>query len=45
VPDGLEALLQDPDPARATRAMEAMLQMTKLDIAAMHAAADGRSGD
>ncbi len=41
VPAGLEDLLTAPDPARAARAMEAMLSMGKLDIAALHAAADG----
>ncbi len=39
VPDGLGALLSDPDPARAGRAMKAMLGMSKLDLAAMQAAA------
>jgi len=42
VPAGWEALFTDPDPARANRAMEAMLGMKKLDIAALEAAADGR---
>ena len=32
---------RDPDPARAQRAMAAMLQMVKLDIAALEKAADG----
>jgi predicted 3-demethylubiquinone-9 3-methyltransferase (glyoxalase superfamily) len=41
VPDGMDELFADPDPARATRAMEAMLGMRKLDIAALHAAAEG----
>ncbi|MFD9902969.1 VOC family protein [Streptomyces sp. NPDC059063] len=40
VPDGLGALIADPDPARAQRAMQAMLTMQKLDIAALRAAAD-----
>lgn len=39
-PVGMERLLQDPDPARADRAMRAMLQMVKLDLAALEAAAD-----
>jgi len=34
-------LLADPDPDRRNRAMEAMLGMRKLDIAALRAAADG----
>jgi predicted 3-demethylubiquinone-9 3-methyltransferase (glyoxalase superfamily) len=41
VPRGLGALLSDPDPARAARAMQAMMDMKKLDLAAMRAAADG----
>ena len=32
VPSALIAMIQDPDPARAGRAMTAMLQMKKLDI-------------
>jgi predicted 3-demethylubiquinone-9 3-methyltransferase (glyoxalase superfamily) len=42
VPDELEKLLADPDQGRAQRAMAAMLQMRKIDIAAVRAAADGR---
>jgi predicted 3-demethylubiquinone-9 3-methyltransferase (glyoxalase superfamily) len=41
VPTGMEELFTDPDPTRAERAMKAMLQMSKLDIAALRAAADG----
>jgi predicted 3-demethylubiquinone-9 3-methyltransferase (glyoxalase superfamily) len=41
VPDGMEELFSDPDPARAERAMKAMLEMKKLNIAALRAAADG----
>lgn len=41
VPDGLGALLGDPDAGRARRAMQAMMGMRKLDLAAMRAAADG----
>jgi predicted 3-demethylubiquinone-9 3-methyltransferase (glyoxalase superfamily) len=37
---GLAALMTDPDPARRNRAVGAMMQMKKLDIAAMQAAAD-----
>ncbi|HEX5588617.1 MAG TPA: VOC family protein [Acidimicrobiia bacterium] len=41
VPEGMDALLNDPDEARAQRAMKAMLGMQKLDLAALLAAADG----
>jgi predicted 3-demethylubiquinone-9 3-methyltransferase (glyoxalase superfamily) len=41
VPEGLAALLGDPDPVRAERAMQAMLTMRKLDIGAMERAAAG----
>jgi predicted 3-demethylubiquinone-9 3-methyltransferase (glyoxalase superfamily) len=41
VPSVLQKLLSDPDPARAGRAMRAMLGMVKLDIAALQAASDG----
>ena len=40
VPRALNELLADPDPARADRAMQAMLKMTKLDVAELQAAAD-----
>jgi predicted 3-demethylubiquinone-9 3-methyltransferase (glyoxalase superfamily) len=40
VPDGLAALLSDPDPGRASRAVQAMLTMSKLDLDVMRAAAD-----
>ena len=40
VPKALNELLADPDPARADRAMQAMLKMTKLDVAELQAAAD-----
>jgi predicted 3-demethylubiquinone-9 3-methyltransferase (glyoxalase superfamily) len=39
VPAALPALLSDPDPARAQRAMAAMMDMGKLDIDALRAAA------
>ncbi|GAC1344756.1 MAG: VOC family protein [Myxococcales bacterium] len=39
VPTELGKVLGDPDPARARRAMEAMLQMSKLDIEALRRAA------
>jgi predicted 3-demethylubiquinone-9 3-methyltransferase (glyoxalase superfamily) len=42
VPDRLTELLDDPDPGRAERAMRAMLQMGKIEIAELEAAADGR---
>jgi predicted 3-demethylubiquinone-9 3-methyltransferase (glyoxalase superfamily) len=41
VPAILEELMRDPDPGRSSRATQAMLQMSKLDIAALKAAADG----
>jgi len=41
VPEGLSALLSDPDAARAARAMQAMLAMSKIDLAAIRTAADG----
>jgi predicted 3-demethylubiquinone-9 3-methyltransferase (glyoxalase superfamily) len=40
IPTALGRLLGDPDPARAQRAMRAMLQMQKIDIAALERAAD-----
>ena len=43
VPTRLPELLNDPDPARARRAMEAMMEMGKLDIAALERAANGES--
>ena len=41
VPTRLAELLMDRDPARAERAMAAMMQMKKLDIAALERAAAG----
>ena len=41
VPSQLTALLGDPDPARAGRAMRAMLAMNKLDIDLLERAAEG----
>jgi len=41
VPTGMDELFADADPARADRAMKAMLGMGKLDIAALREAADG----
>jgi predicted 3-demethylubiquinone-9 3-methyltransferase (glyoxalase superfamily) len=40
VPTGMEELFADPDPKRAERAMRAMLEMRKIDIAALRSAAD-----
>ena len=40
VPEGWETMFADADPARANRAMQAMLGMQKLDITALEAAAD-----
>jgi len=41
VPSRLTDLLSDPDPARTERVSKAMLQMKKMDIAALQAAYDG----
>jgi predicted 3-demethylubiquinone-9 3-methyltransferase (glyoxalase superfamily) len=41
VPKRLMELAQDKDPGRATRTMQAMMKMVKLDIAALERAADG----
>jgi len=41
VPSGMDELFADPDPERAQRAMQAMLGMGKLDVAALRDAADG----
>jgi len=40
VPAGMEELLSDPDEGRSQRAMKAMLGMKKIDVAALHQAAD-----
>jgi predicted 3-demethylubiquinone-9 3-methyltransferase (glyoxalase superfamily) len=40
VPDGMDEVFNDPDPERARRAMQAMLGMTKLDVAELRRAAD-----
>src|SRR5262245_48651505 len=42
VPKRLHELLADPDQNRSRRAMEAMLKMSKLNIAELERAADGR---
>ena len=41
IPRRLQQLLGDPDPDRARRAMEAMLKMTKIEIAELESAANG----
>ena len=41
VPEALQRLLGDPDPERAQRAMGAMLQMKKIDVSELEAAAGG----
>ncbi len=41
VPREMERLMGGPDPASAKRAMQAMMTMTKIDLAAMAKAADG----
>lgn len=41
IPTALGRLMSDPDPAKAQRVMQAMLQMDKLDIAALQQAHDG----
>ena len=40
-PEGIDEIFSDADPARAQRAMQAMLQMRKLDAEALRRAADG----
>jgi len=40
IPDRLMELIRDPDPERSHRAVQAMLQMHRIDIAAVEAAAD-----
>jgi predicted 3-demethylubiquinone-9 3-methyltransferase (glyoxalase superfamily) len=41
VPKALGQLMGDPDPEKAQRVMQAMLKMTKLDVAALQRAHDG----
>ena len=43
VPHRLTELVTDADPARASRALKAMLEMRRIDIAAIEAAADAGS--
>jgi predicted 3-demethylubiquinone-9 3-methyltransferase (glyoxalase superfamily) len=40
VPSEMMTLLQDPDPGRAQRAMDAMMQMKRIDVAEIRRAAD-----
>lgn len=42
VPTALGRLMGDPDPVKSARVMQAMLKMTKLDIAALQRAYDGK---
>jgi predicted 3-demethylubiquinone-9 3-methyltransferase (glyoxalase superfamily) len=42
IPTCLGTLLNDPNPVKAKRVMEAMLQMNKIDIKTLQAAYDGR---
>lgn len=41
VPEAFPRLLNDPDPKRAERGMQAMMKMEKLDVAALEAAVNG----
>jgi predicted 3-demethylubiquinone-9 3-methyltransferase (glyoxalase superfamily) len=41
IPERMGELLSDPDPERRQRAMQAMLQMQKIDLEVMEAAANG----
>jgi predicted 3-demethylubiquinone-9 3-methyltransferase (glyoxalase superfamily) len=43
VPTVLGKMLQDPDPIRANRVMQAMMQMIKLDVAALTKAYEGEA--
>jgi predicted 3-demethylubiquinone-9 3-methyltransferase (glyoxalase superfamily) len=43
VPTVLIELVQDKDPAKSARVMQAMLQMTKIDIAGLQRAYDGKA--
>jgi predicted 3-demethylubiquinone-9 3-methyltransferase (glyoxalase superfamily) len=42
IPTVLSKMLQDKDPQKAKRVMDAMLKMTKIDIAALQQAYDGK---
>lgn len=41
VPDALMEYMTDPDPEKASRTMQAMLKMKKLDVAGLKRAHDG----
>jgi predicted 3-demethylubiquinone-9 3-methyltransferase (glyoxalase superfamily) len=41
-PERLETMINDPDPAKAKRTMDAMMDMVKLDIAALEKAYEGK---
>jgi predicted 3-demethylubiquinone-9 3-methyltransferase (glyoxalase superfamily) len=41
VPEALPRMLHDEDPVKATRVMEAMIQMVKIDVAKLQAAYNG----
>jgi predicted 3-demethylubiquinone-9 3-methyltransferase (glyoxalase superfamily) len=41
VPEGMDELFSDPDKTKAERAMRAMFEMKKIDVAALRAAAEG----
>ncbi len=41
VPTGMDEVVADPDPEVARRAMQAMLWMRKIDVAALRAAGGG----
>jgi predicted 3-demethylubiquinone-9 3-methyltransferase (glyoxalase superfamily) len=43
VPDGMDEMFSHPDPERAKRAFQAMMKMSKLDIATLQRAADGEA--
>ncbi len=42
VPEGFDAMMRDPDRARAKRVADAMLKMVKFDVAALKRAYEGR---
>ena len=42
IPNSLGRMLSDPDPAKSSRAMQAMMQMGKIDIKRLQQASEGR---